>query len=62
MKLKKQIVEGWVAGNSKRLVWGPSDSGRLWLQDVWVVRGDKERWSKDAWPPRKVRVTVEEIE
>ena len=58
-KRKVVIHEGWVANNYIQKMKYPC-ALRV-LLEVLEDKGGKGQWFDGEWPPRKVRVTVEEI-
>lgn len=64
MKTKLKVSRiGWIPRDSDiQNVIIPNPSGlHLSLRMVYVDMRSKEYWADCSWPPRKVRVTVEEI-
>lgn len=61
-KLKVSRV-GWVPRNVsiKKVFYPRPFGGTVDLSMVFTDRKSKDYWDYNGWPPRKVRVTVEEI-
>ncbi len=60
--MKKIVVTGWMPRNAaeKRRAWdriGPHG----WLE-VFPRRGCRINWHEEDWPPKKVRITIEEYD
>jgi len=56
-KMRKRVIRGWVA---KRPKWGARWEHEE-LRGVFRTRGDRGEWGGDDWPPRKVKITIEEV-
>jgi hypothetical protein len=56
-KLRKKSIIGWVGRKWKLEQWNILYS----LIDVYCKRGKREDWFQSDWPPRKVKITVEEV-
>lgn len=63
MKTKLKVSRtGWVARNVERHeILYVSMTDMIGLDHVYENRDSKSDWASLCWPPRKVRVTVEEI-
>jgi hypothetical protein len=57
-KLRKKSIIGWVGKN-----WQLESNYLLSsLASVYLKKGKREDWFQSDWPPRKVKITVEEDE
>ena len=65
----KAVWTGWIGKKSdinRCFVW--DETGSIFLDTVLIpmeavvkTKGKRIEWAKGNWPPRKVRVTVEEV-
>lgn len=67
----KKVISGWTGKNYNkkeicRWIRGRDLNGdtycKLEIENISKPKGIKKGWTKDQWPPKKVRVTVEVIE
>jgi len=56
-KMRRRVIRGWVA---KRAKYGPRWKG-IELEGIYKTKGDVSEWGEMDWPPRKVKVTIEEV-
>jgi hypothetical protein len=56
-KKKTRVIEGWVAKTGD-FMWR-SEPGEMCIT-IYKKKELKENWLERDWPPRKVRITVEE--
>ena len=59
----KKVLEGWIGKNeidSVKMEFG-EDGLCVVVVSPWKTKGTKRHYTPDDWPPRKIRVTVEEI-
>lgn len=54
---KNKVIEGWVDGS---IEFGWEFEPEEMVLTIYRKKGLKEHWLKDQWPPRKVRIIVEE--
>ena len=61
--MKKIEAEGWISkyweGKEESFIFPFDGMISLSLADK---QGTKEDWEPDDWPPKKVRITIEEVE
>lgn len=59
--MKKITRIGWVVKNETPRIGINCYDETYQLENVFSTRGKKDIYTEDEWPPRKVRITVEEI-
>ncbi len=68
---EKHVIKGWVGKNTsvKKLTWwgnstwnGFRDYAFLLCEHIYRLKGKKDSYEKEDWPPKKIRITIEEIE
>lgn len=67
--MSKHVIEGYIGKDSviKEIFrWVKEMTGLRWFEvrsvEIWSAKGSKGSWDKDAWPPKKIRITIEEID
>jgi hypothetical protein len=50
---------GWISKEYDPLIINVN--GELFIQGVFSKKGKKEEYAPEDWPPRKVKVTIEEV-
>ena len=58
--MEKLEITGWVGKTefNKKEIW---DVGRFPMTRIFRTKGPKLDWSKEDWPPFKVKVTIEKL-
>lgn len=61
----KRYITGWIAKDSsiENLLWlegSESLKEITLLYPIWAHKGKKSSWDITDWPPKKVKITVEE--
>jgi hypothetical protein len=63
---RKKIMFGWIGRDLRAsdILYLEKNYGGLFvaLKDLLHARGKKSEWCEGSWPPRRVQVTVEELD
>jgi len=63
----KRVMIGWIGKEntqpmiSKEMIDYPTVK-EVNLVDVYANKGVKSEWCENEWPPRKIKITIEEVE
>ena len=63
----KKVMIGWIGkGNTQPMISEPMEDfpkvKEVRLDQVYENKGVKSEWYEDDWPPRKIKITIEEID
>lgn len=59
--MKKQVIYGYVHRKADKPLAFPHNGTHIITGLIYETPGKPWQWSTTGWPPRKVRVTVEEV-
>ncbi len=58
----KIVRYGYIPGGADVASCVFSSPAQLRIADIWIQRGQPTDWAEAAWPPRRVRITIEDCE
>jgi len=62
----KKVITGWIGKGNEQPMISESMDGfpsvkEIRLDKVYENKGVKSEWEQDDWPPRKIKITIEEV-
>jgi len=57
---KKRATTGWI-GKKQKFGFRRNKHGEICLSKIQTSRWNRGCWNENHWPPRKVKITIEEI-
>ena len=59
--MRKRVIRGWLPRSVHIEPQPKGIAGMFQLSQVWGIKGKQGDYHEDDWPPRKLKITIEEV-